>query len=187
MAVIFIIVRKRSCGKVFFTGVCLSGRGSWVSLVPCPFRGWVGMFRGVLTASPGGVGTHPPRYRGHGILRDIVDKRVVRILVECFLIENALYLKAYFQYKMLTSFLFLFSFGFLKFALLSLQAGIATVQLALGHGCTVLGTAGTQEGMDLVKSQGAHAVFNHREPGYVDKIQVILRIFFTVSNVVAAR
>ena len=26
--------------------------------------------------------------------------------------------------------------------------------------------------MDLVKSQGAHAVFNHREPGYVDKIQV---------------
>ena len=42
----------------------------------------------------------------------------------------------------------------------------------MGHGCRVLGTAGTQEGMDLVKSQGAHAVFNHREPGYVDKIQV---------------
>ena len=42
--------------SIFFTGVCLSwGGGGWVSLVPCPFRGWVGMFR----ASPGG-GTHPP-------------------------------------------------------------------------------------------------------------------------------
>ena len=64
-------------------------------------------------------------------------------------------------------------FVVLKFTLLSLQVGIAAVQLALGHGCTVLGTAGTQDGMDLVKSQGAHGVFSHREPGYVDKIQVI--------------
>ena len=70
----------------------------------------------------------------------------------------------------------------LKFTLLSLQAGIAAVQLALGHGCIVLGTAGTQEGMDLVKSQGAHGVFNHREQGYVDKIQVIWRIYYFATS-----
>ena len=29
-------------------------------------------------------------------------------------------------------------------------------------GMTVVGTAGTPQGMDLVKSNGAHFVFNHR-------------------------
>ena len=61
--------------------------------------------------------------------------------------------------------------------------GISAVQLALGHGCTVLGTAGTQDGMDLVKSQGTHAVFNHREPGYVDKIQVGDRTFCNKNKI----
>ena len=60
---------------------------------------------------------------------------------------------------------------------LNFQVGISAVQLALGHGCTVLGTAGTQDGVDLVKSQGAHGVFNHREAEYVDKIQVGDRTF----------
>lgn len=55
---------------------------------------------------------------------------------------------------------------------LAVQVGLAAVQLAVGHGCRVLGTAGSQQGLDLVRAQGAHAVFNHREAGYIDKIKV---------------
>ena len=37
--------------------------------------------------------------------------------------------------------------------------GLATVQLARAHGCTVIGTAGSPAGLDLVRAQGAtHAV-----------------------------
>ena len=36
----------------------------------------------------------------------------------------------------------------------------------------VVGTAGTQEGLDLVKSQGADAVVNHRKNGYTEQIMV---------------
>ena len=31
-------------------------------------------------------GTHPPGYMGHGILKDTVDMRAVRTLLECFLV-----------------------------------------------------------------------------------------------------
>ncbi len=51
---------------------------------------------------------------------------------------------------------------------------MAAVQLAVDHGCIVIGTAGTQHGLDLVKAQGAHAVFNHHDEGYPEKIKVIL-------------
>jgi len=34
----------------------------------------------------------------------------------------------------------------------------------------VIGTAGTQEGLDLVLRNGAHYALNHREPGYVEKL-----------------
>ena len=98
-----------------------------------------------------------------------------------FLLSKMFLFKRIYQYQISTSLLFvidLFCQSKIYNIFLALQVGIAAVQLALGHGCTVLGTAGTQEGMDLVKSQGAHAVFNHREPGYVNKIQVIWRIFF---------
>jgi NADPH:quinone reductase len=44
--------------------------------------------------------------------------------------------------------------------------GIAAVQIAKARGLTVIGTAGTEAGMELVKSLGAHHVFNHKEPGY---------------------
>ena len=46
------------------------------------------VFTGVClpTKGEGGYSTpHPPRYMGHGILWDTVDKRSVRILLECFL------------------------------------------------------------------------------------------------------
>ncbi|CAG0913353.1 unnamed protein product [Notodromas monacha] len=40
--------------------------------------------------------------------------------------------------------------------------GIAAIQLAKHLGCVVFGTAGSEEGMQLVLSQGAKHVFNHR-------------------------
>lgn len=48
--------------------------------------------------------------------------------------------------------------------------GIAAVQLARGLGLTVLGTAGTDKGEALVRREGAHQVFRHDRPGYLDAI-----------------
>lgn len=48
--------------------------------------------------------------------------------------------------------------------------GLACVQIAKAKGLKVYGTAGTQEGIDLVLKQGATAAFNHREEGYAEKI-----------------
>ena len=39
---------------------------------------------------------------------------------------------------------------------------------------TVIGTAGSEQGMKLVQDVGAHHVFNHRHAGYTDKIMVRL-------------
>jgi NADPH:quinone reductase len=48
--------------------------------------------------------------------------------------------------------------------------GIAAVQMARAMGLIVLGTAGTEKGLELVKHEGAHHVFNHTEPGYLEEI-----------------
>ena len=48
--------------------------------------------------------------------------------------------------------------------------GIAAVQIARAAGLKVLGTAGTPQGLELAKREGAHAVFDHRKSGYVDEI-----------------
>jgi NADPH2:quinone reductase len=48
--------------------------------------------------------------------------------------------------------------------------GTAAVQLAINHGCKVIGTAGTPAGMELVKQLGAHQVFNHRSGNYIQQI-----------------
>ena len=48
--------------------------------------------------------------------------------------------------------------------------GSAAVQLARAHGCRVFGTAGTEEGMKVVRDQGAERVFNHRAPGYMEEV-----------------
>ncbi|MBV9073063.1 MAG: NADPH:quinone reductase, partial [Acidobacteria bacterium] len=42
--------------------------------------------------------------------------------------------------------------------------GLAAVQLARAHGMTVIGTAGTSEGRELVKQNGAHHVLDHSQP-----------------------
>jgi NADPH2:quinone reductase len=48
--------------------------------------------------------------------------------------------------------------------------GIATVQIARAIGMTVIGTAGTVKGLELVTREGAHHVFNHHEPAYQQEI-----------------
>jgi NADPH2:quinone reductase len=48
--------------------------------------------------------------------------------------------------------------------------GTAAVQIARAHGMRVIGTAGSQEGMALVRSQGAHHVLNHRDPEYLQQV-----------------
>ena len=48
--------------------------------------------------------------------------------------------------------------------------GSAAVQMARAMGLTVLGTAGTQKGVDLVRREGAHQVFDHSKAGYQEEI-----------------
>ena len=48
--------------------------------------------------------------------------------------------------------------------------GVAATQFAVAAGCTVIGTAGTEEGRALVRAQGAHLVVSHRDATYRDEI-----------------
>ncbi|MGH8058151.1 MAG: NADPH:quinone reductase [Candidatus Entotheonellia bacterium] len=48
--------------------------------------------------------------------------------------------------------------------------GIAAVQLARAGGMTVIGTAGTERGRQLVRDQGAQHVLDHSAPGYLDQV-----------------
>jgi NADPH2:quinone reductase len=49
--------------------------------------------------------------------------------------------------------------------------GIAAIQLARKAGMRVIGTAGTDAGRELALAQGAHHVLNHREEGYLERMQ----------------
>jgi NADPH2:quinone reductase len=51
--------------------------------------------------------------------------------------------------------------------------GIASVQIAHAMGMTVLGTAGSEKGLELVKREGAHHVFDHTQPGYLEQIMKV--------------
>src|SRR5215471_1245558 len=48
--------------------------------------------------------------------------------------------------------------------------GSAAVQMARAMGLTVFGTAGTSKGLELVKREGAHQVFEHTKAGYAEEI-----------------
>jgi NADPH:quinone reductase len=48
--------------------------------------------------------------------------------------------------------------------------GLAATQLARAMGLTVIGTAGTQRGLDLVKKEGAHFAFDHTKADNADQI-----------------
>jgi len=48
--------------------------------------------------------------------------------------------------------------------------GLAATQIAHAHGVRVLGTGGSDAGLQTVRASGAEAVFNHTQPGYLDDI-----------------
>jgi NADPH:quinone reductase len=49
--------------------------------------------------------------------------------------------------------------------------GVAAVQIARGAGATVIGTAGSDRGRDLVVAQGAHHALDHSTSDYLDEIR----------------
>jgi NADPH2:quinone reductase len=48
--------------------------------------------------------------------------------------------------------------------------GTAAIQIARAIGLTVLGTAGTEKGLELIKREGAHHAFDHTKPDYQGQI-----------------
>lgn len=48
--------------------------------------------------------------------------------------------------------------------------GIAATQFAVAIGATVIGTAGSGEGLTVVRAQGAAHAINHKHAGYLDEI-----------------
>jgi NADPH:quinone reductase len=53
--------------------------------------------------------------------------------------------------------------------------GTAAVQIARAYGMRVIGTAGTDEGLELVRRQGAHEVLNHRESNYLPRLMPLTK------------
>ena len=88
---------KRSCRKLMLSHVSVCFVFFWgggVSLVPCPFWEWVSLvsasFWGWVCPGSGryvqGVGNHLSLDMGPGIPRDMVGKKAVCILLECYLV-----------------------------------------------------------------------------------------------------
>jgi NADPH:quinone reductase len=48
--------------------------------------------------------------------------------------------------------------------------GVAATQFAVAAGAAVIGTAGSDDGLAVVRAQGAHHAINHRQAGYLDEI-----------------
>jgi NADPH2:quinone reductase len=48
--------------------------------------------------------------------------------------------------------------------------GVAATQFAVAAGATVIGTAGSDDGLRMVTAQGARHAVNHRSSGYLDEI-----------------
>jgi NADPH2:quinone reductase len=48
--------------------------------------------------------------------------------------------------------------------------GIAAVQMARAFGLTIIGTASTAKGFELIKREGAHHALDHSKPGYQEEI-----------------
>lgn len=53
------------------------------------------------------------------------------------------------------------------------SVGLAAVQMARAAGYTVIGTAGTDDGLALVAAEGAHHVVDHRDAGHIEKLQAL--------------
>lgn len=48
--------------------------------------------------------------------------------------------------------------------------GLAAIQIARASGLTVVATAGSPDGLDLVRAQGAHHALDHGKAGYLDTL-----------------
>ncbi len=48
--------------------------------------------------------------------------------------------------------------------------GIAAVELAHAHGMTVIGTGGTERGLESVRERGAHVAVSHKDANYLDAV-----------------
>jgi NADPH2:quinone reductase len=48
--------------------------------------------------------------------------------------------------------------------------GVAAIQWARAAGLKIIGTAGSEKGLELIHGQGAHHVFNHHSPNYQNEI-----------------
>lgn len=48
--------------------------------------------------------------------------------------------------------------------------GVAVVQMARALGARVIGTAGTEQGLELVRSEGAHLALDHTTGDYLDRV-----------------
>jgi NADPH2:quinone reductase len=48
--------------------------------------------------------------------------------------------------------------------------GVAATQFAVAAGATVIGTAGSEDGLSVIRAQGATHAVNHRIDGYLDQI-----------------
>jgi NADPH2:quinone reductase len=48
--------------------------------------------------------------------------------------------------------------------------GTAALQMALAMGLNIYGTAGTDQGLELIKREGVHHAFNHTKAGYEEEI-----------------
>lgn len=53
------------------------------------------------------------------------------------------------------------------------SVGLAAVQMARAAGLTVIGTAGTDDGLALVAAEGAHHTVDHRDAAHVERIQAL--------------
>lgn len=53
------------------------------------------------------------------------------------------------------------------------SVGTSAIQLAKQAGLTVIGSAGSQDGLDLVLQEGADHAVNHNEPGYLDQVRAL--------------
>jgi NADPH2:quinone reductase len=51
--------------------------------------------------------------------------------------------------------------------------GVAATQFAVAAGATVVGTAGSDEGVAIVKAQGAQHAVSHKTPGYLEQITAL--------------
>jgi NADPH:quinone reductase len=51
--------------------------------------------------------------------------------------------------------------------------GLAAVQMARAAGFQVIGTASSEKGRELVQQEGAHHVFDHAAPGYIEQIRAL--------------